>query len=67
MLRNHAPARPGTLVGGRRVEQVPAREGYRELVHRWLERFGPGTEEDVYPSPAMRADPGDLTYPVLRA
>ena len=21
----------------------------------------------VYPSPAMRCDPGDLTYPVLRA
>ncbi|MEP7736669.1 winged helix DNA-binding domain-containing protein [Nocardioides sp. 31GB23] len=31
---------------------------------RWLAGQRVGT---VYPSPAMRADPGDLTYPVVRA
>ncbi len=29
------------------AEQLDARQGYAELVRRWLERFGPGTEDDV--------------------
>jgi hypothetical protein len=29
------------------VEPLEARQGYAELVQRWLDRFGPGTEEDI--------------------
>ncbi|MBM7775002.1 hypothetical protein JOD54_005206 [Actinokineospora baliensis] len=28
-------------------EPLSAAEGYRELVHRWLRTFGPGTEDDI--------------------
>jgi hypothetical protein len=29
------------------VEPLEARQGYAELVARWLDRFGPGTEDDI--------------------
>lgn len=29
------------------VEPLEARQGYAELVQRWLDRFGPGTEDDI--------------------
>uniref|UniRef100_A0AAU3GRH2 Winged helix DNA-binding domain-containing protein n=1 Tax=Streptomyces sp. NBC_01401 TaxID=2903854 RepID=A0AAU3GRH2_9ACTN len=29
------------------VTAVPAADGYREIVRRWLYAFGPGTEEDI--------------------
>jgi hypothetical protein len=32
---------------GEEPERPPAREGYAELVRRWLRTFGPGTEDDV--------------------
>ena len=53
----------------RLLEDVPAagREALRREAARltaWLAGERVGT---VYPSPAMRCDPGDLTYPVLRA
>ncbi|GAA5160113.1 winged helix DNA-binding domain-containing protein [Ornithinimicrobium tianjinense] len=32
---------------GERVEPLTSREGYAELVRRWLRTFGPGTVEDV--------------------
>ena len=32
---------------GESPEALPAREGYAELVRRWLDRFGPGTEADL--------------------
>ena len=32
---------------GGRVEPLEAREGYAELVQRWLDRFGPGTQDDI--------------------
>lgn len=32
---------------GEELTLPPAREGYAELVRRWLRTFGPGTEEDV--------------------
>lgn len=32
---------------GSAPEAWPAEEGYAELVRRWLERFGPGTEADL--------------------
>ena len=56
-------------VAVRLLEDVPAagREALRGEAARltaWLAGERVGT---VYPSPAMRCDPGDLTYPVLRA
>ncbi len=56
-------------VAVRLLEDVPAagREALRRESARltaWLAGERVGT---VYPSPAMRCDPGDLTYPVLRA
>lgn len=32
---------------GEPTRALPAREGYAELVRRWLDRFGPGTEADL--------------------
>ena len=32
---------------GESVEPVEPRQGYAELVHRWLDRFGPGTQDDI--------------------
>jgi hypothetical protein len=32
---------------GQPVTREPPEEGYRELVRRWLHRFGPGTEADI--------------------
>jgi hypothetical protein len=29
------------------VQPLDARQGYEELVRRWLERFGPGTQDDI--------------------
>lgn len=60
---------PDGVVEVRLLEDVPA-EGRAALrveagrLQTWLAGERVGT---VYPSPAMRADPGDLTYPVLRA
>ena len=56
-------------VAVRLLEDVPAqgRAALRQEAGRltgWLAGERVGT---VYPSPAMRCDPGDLTYPVLRA
>ena len=56
-------------VAVRLLEDVPTagREALRREAARltaWLAGERVGT---VYPSPAMRCDPGDLTYPVLRA
>ncbi|QDO86898.1 winged helix DNA-binding domain-containing protein [Ornithinimicrobium ciconiae] len=39
-----------TLMGtwlGEHPDPLPAREGYAELVQRWLQTFGPGTEADL--------------------
>ena len=60
---------PDGAVEVRLLEDVPA-EGHEALrveasrLQGWLEGERVGT---VYPSPAMRSDPADLTYPVLRA
>ena len=60
---------PDGAVEVRLLEDVPA-EGRAALrveagrLQTWLAGERVGT---VYPSPAMRTDPGDLTYPVLRA
>lgn len=37
----------GTWLGGDVPEPAKEREGYAELVRRWLRTFGPGTEADV--------------------
>lgn len=43
--------RPRWTLAHRWLGEQPAalteREGYSQLVHRWLERFGPGTEDDI--------------------
>ena len=60
---------PDGAVEVRLLEDVPA-EGHEALrveasrLQDWLAGERVGT---VYPSPAMRSDPADLTYPVLRA
>jgi hypothetical protein len=60
---------PDGAVEVRLLEDVPA-EGRAALrveagrLQAWLAGERVGT---VYPSPAMRLDPGDLTYPLLRA
>jgi putative NADH-flavin reductase len=53
----------------RLLQEVPeeGRDALRAEAARlqdWLAGERVGT---VYPSPAMRLDPGDLTYPLLRA
>ncbi len=32
---------------GEQPDALPPQEGYAELVRRWLDRFGPGTEDDL--------------------